>query len=203
MYYFIKKEDVVEKYEVSVDKIKLANLRSEVINDCSEITHQEYDEFEKYFPRKSDIFVRNLKQTRLKLIDFNDLYTPSEYLYHFSYDEYKPPHLVTLIDKLLNDDDSVLDEIYHPTIDTKIIPFAERVKLANKQLAEIDDSDLESMKVLAKEVEELADQAILNKNQKPVMEYYKLLQNLINLNLVDTISNDELNRTDNFRRILK
>ena len=42
MYYYIKREDKIEKYKVVFDKDTLDELRTEIINKCSIIEHIEY-----------------------------------------------------------------------------------------------------------------------------------------------------------------
>ena len=96
MYYFKYDDLVIYKYIVNFDKNRMLSLRSNIINNCSELVHREVDSD---IEINSSMRIRNLKQNKI-----GDMY-------HYSYDEYVYPHLVSLIDMLLKNDITSLERI--------------------------------------------------------------------------------------------
>lgn len=100
MYYFLEQKYTIEKYFVSFSKEELENLKIEIINKCSEIEHYEYDGTEG--PNKFDYLqIRNYHEKFIRIRESRDnLQWPDQKLYHYSYDKYNYPTLVTAIDNL-------------------------------------------------------------------------------------------------------
>ena len=87
MIYFKKNDELIEKYQIIFNKEKVEKLKSEIINNCSFITHEEYES--DYSPRFTDEIIRNFKcsLTGKK----KDYFEETRDIYLYSYDEYKPP----------------------------------------------------------------------------------------------------------------
>ncbi len=96
MYYFKYTDTNIEKYVVYFNRDELTNLRHKVITNCSEMTHREIDSVEEL---SNNSRIRNLKRSN------------NGDTYHYSYDEYIYPRLVSIIDRLLRNDDKVIDTI--------------------------------------------------------------------------------------------
>lgn len=113
MYYFLEQKYTIEKYFVSFSKEELEKLKIEIINKCSEIEHYEYDGTEG--PNKFDYLqIRNYHEKFIRIRESRDnLQWPDQKLYHYSYDKYNYPTLVTAIDNLLNGNVQALDVIYN------------------------------------------------------------------------------------------
>ena len=98
MIYFRKNDEVIEKYQVDFDKEEIEKLKKEIINNCSFIQHEEYES--DYSPRFTDEIIRNFTYTPIE--KEKEYFEETRDIYRYSYDEYKPPYLVKLINQLLN-----------------------------------------------------------------------------------------------------
>ena len=196
MNYFKQNEKYIEKYEVSFKKDELLSFRVKVINECSEIVHKEVNS--SIGPNQNDhLRIRNYhKGPKVGVYEYDC--APDEVVYHFSYDEYKFPYLVTLIDRLLSNDVSALDSIFNPDFSKEKEPFDVRVNKRTKEFERIDSSNVFKKIENLNELKDLIKQANLNKKQKDVSSYYAILQKLITLNLVDKILVDDFKRIKQF-----
>ena len=100
MYYFKYDDANILKYDVVYKKEELITLRNRVVNNCSVIVHRDVVSSEIPSGDKK----AKIKKVTSKKIDQD--------LYHFSYEEHYYPYLVTIIDMLLKEDASVIDDIY-------------------------------------------------------------------------------------------
>ena len=98
MYYFKYNDTNIEKYVVRFNRDELMNLRHSVITNCSELVHRDIDSDEE--------LSNNSKIRNLQRISKGDIY-------HYSYDEYVYPELVSYIDGLLRSDDKVIEKIFN------------------------------------------------------------------------------------------
>ena len=105
MYYFKHTKDGIEKYNVTFKKEQLEIIKYEIIKKCGVLVHREYDGT--IGPDESNIFrIRNFSKKDLDIKN-----NQNEELYHYSYDEYLYPYLVTLIKRILKGDSKALQEI--------------------------------------------------------------------------------------------
>ena len=200
MIYFRKNNDLIEKYNVNFDKSKIKNLRQEIIDNCSFIEHIEFE---------SDYSPRFIDESLIKNFYYKNTGEKKEYfeetrdIYFYSYDEYKPPYLIKLIDKLLNNEENVLRQIfsYDTSIKTGIDEINNKIKKLNTEFNKIDIYNIEDKKNKLNEIEELVKLKKLNKNQKNIENYYNELITLIDIKLVDKISVSELKRIESFLEI--
>lgn len=200
MYYFIEKENVVEKYSVSFDKEELEKLKIQIINNCSEIEHFDYEACEKTYggPNKFDYLrFRNYKEVFVGISESRDtLQMPDRKIYHYTYDKYKFPKIVNEIDKLLNGDVSALDNIYYN--ETKGLTVDEKIMIISNELDEINNLEVDKKINKINELKRLLELKELNKNQQPIEPYYEKVKKLITMTLVDTISKEEIEKVHNF-----
>ncbi len=114
-----------------------------------------------------------VRELKLKIMhDCNEIVLRKQMSsYSRIYEAYHFPYLVSLIDRLLQEDATVLEEIWHPNMEK------ERSILSG-------DGPVLSTRDLAK--------------QQLVFDYYPMLQNLIIMTLVDQISYEEVNRVNAF-----
>ena len=97
MYYFKYNDAYIEKYIVRFNKDELIHLRNTIVNNCRELVHREIDTD---IELSNNSRIRNLKQSM------------NGDIYHYSYDEYVYPELISCIDMLLKNDDRAIDRIY-------------------------------------------------------------------------------------------
>ena len=194
MYYFEVLEDKVNKYEVSFDRDIMEELRIEIINNCSEIVHHNYIENYDHRPDETD-YLRIRRYSRIYVgIDKKS----NSSMYRYIYDEYKFPKLVFLIDRLLSGDTSVIEEIFSPSLDKdNNLSYTDRIGILIKEIGSINNEhDKREAKV--RELMGLISLAEINKGKRSDREYYSRVRELIQINLVDSISLDEVYRVNNF-----
>ena len=193
MYYFFKKEEIVEKYLISYDKEKIKQLKWKIISECSFIEHKEIRS--DYFPLFKDRrLIRNLKEIKVGIKEY---FEETRIVYLYSFDQYEPPYLVELIDRLLNNDEECISEILNYDIFAKQ-SINDKIKLGNQELMKINAEDIYQKKIKLKELEDLVKSKELNKEQRSIEPYYKQLIGLIKFDLVDSMSIDNLNRAISF-----
>ena len=196
MIYFKKNDELIEKYQIIFNKEKVEKLKSEIINNCSFIKHEEYES--DYSPKFTDEIIRNFKcsLTGKK----KDYFEETRDIYLYSYDEYKPPYLVELINQLLKGNTKVIDKILkYDTSTTSNLD--DKIRKLNQEFIRIDPENITKKKAKLDEIEELLKTKELNKNQQSIEFYYNELMKLINIVLIDSISVNELNKIEEFLEI--
>ena len=196
MLYFRKNDEVIEKYQVSFDKEEIEKLKKKIINNCSFIQHEEYES--DYSPRFTDEIIRNFTYTPTG--KEKEYFEETRDIYRYSYDEYKPPYLVELINQLLNGNSKTIDKILNYDISTKST-IDDRIDLANQEFNKIAPEDITKKKEKIKELEDLLKAKELNTKQQSIDIYYNQLIGLIKFDLVDLLSISELGRIESFLEI--
>lgn len=196
MLYFRKNDDVIEKYQVNFDKEKIEKLKQEIINNCSFITHIEFES--DYTPRLSNEIIKNFTYTPTG--KEKEYFEETRKIYHYSYDRYEPPYLVTLINQLLNDNSKVIDQILNYEIPSKST-IDDSIDSAYKEFKEINPENVTKRAEKLKELEDLLKAKKLNINQQNIDLYYKELMELIKFNLIDSLTLSELNKIESFLEI--
>ena len=196
MIYFRKNDEVIEKYQVDFDKEEIEKLKKEIINNCSFIQHEEYES--DYSPRFTDEIIRNFTYTPTG--KEKEYFEETRNIYHYSYDEYKPPYLVELINQLLNDNSKVIDQILNYEISLKST-IDDSIDLAYQEFNRIDNENITKKTEKLKELEDLLKAKELNMNQQNIDLYYNQLIGLIKFNLIDSLPISELGRIESFLEI--
>lgn len=200
MVIFIRNKDKILKYEVGIDKESLSKLKYEIIDKCSIITHKDYQDT--YLPKMYGIDdylkYRNYSEVKIGVREYNDFYSMPEDLYRIKYDEYHFPYLVELLDKLLEDDIDVLNEIYNVNSKKEIKSIDEKINRQKDLIESIDDFETNKKINELEKLKELIEQKELNKNQVNVLKYYNKVKKLISFNLIDSITYEEVKRVSNF-----
>lgn len=196
MLYFRTNDEVIEKYQIDFNKEEVETLKEKIINNCSFIKHEEYESDQ--LPRFTGKIIKNYIHTYTG--KEKNYFEETRDIYLYSYDEYKPPYLVKLINQLLNGNSEVIDEILNYDTSTKsTIDY--RIDLVNKEFNKIDPKDISKKKEKLKELEELLKEKELNKGQQSVESYYNQLIELIKFNLIDSLPISELGRIESFLEI--
>ena len=196
MIYFRRNGEVIEKYQVDFDKEEIEKLKEEIINNCSFIEHEEYDS--DYSPHFTDEIIRNYRSTRTGKV--KEYFEETRGIYHYSYDIYKPPYLVKLINQLFDGNSKAIDEILNYDISPKS-SIDDRINIVNQEFIKMDPEDIRKRKAKLKELEDLLNAKKLNKNQQNIDVYYNQLVGLIKFNLIDTLQISELSRIESFLEI--
>ena len=129
MLYFLKANDVIEKYQVSFNKKEIEDLKRKIIDNCSFIEHKECTS--DYSPNLTNKFIKNLTITPTG--ERKEYFEETRDINLYSYDEYQPPHLVELINGLLHGNPMAIDKILDydlsqkTTIDDKISSLNEEL----------------------------------------------------------------------------
>lgn len=196
MLYFRRNGEVIEKYQVDFDKEEIEKLKEEIINNCSFIEHEEYDS--DYSPRFTDEIIRKFTSTPTGKV--KEYFEEIRGIDHYSYDIYKPPYLVELINQLFDGNSKAIDEILNYDISTKS-SIDDRINIVNQEFIEMDPENITKRKAKLKELEDLLNAKNLNKNQQNIVVYYNQLVGLIKFNLIDTLQISELSRIESFLEI--
>ena len=195
MVYLKRNNDVVEKYKVDFDKERIEKLKNEIVNKCSFTEHKEY-ESDSYI----SIDVNTVKNFMCNLIGKKEYFEEVRDVYFYQYDEYNPPYLVELINRLLKDDSSAIEEILNYDISHEL-SIDDKIALVNKEFIKIDSKDITKRKEKLKEIERLLKVQELNKDQQNIEFYYDQLIGLINFDLIDSISISKISRVESFLEI--
>lgn len=194
MIYFRKHAGYIEKYNVTFDKEKINNIRTLIINNCSKIIRgsvkttlpEMYEESLKY---------RNIVKRFTGIRDYEQGADLKEYTITFY--EYIFPSLVGIIDNLLRGETKAVDELINYK-DPNPENYDELIKRTSKELDTISNFDIAKKRKKLDELEMLLELKALNKNQKPIKDYYERLLTLITFELLDFISEEEASRVNNF-----
>ena len=162
--------------ELSFDRNKLIALRSEIIDNCSEVVHHHIALAISPIASES---IRNIKK--------GDKINASSILYNYDYDEYVFPYLVTLIDAILNGQTDAINEIINPNKDKEKYFDLRRKNYDKKQIEKLFNEfehinyfDIESRR---KKLIELDKQILGYQKEvgiKPVGPYYQEVATLLN-----------------------
>lgn len=197
MYYFKKEEHFIVKYSVMIDEEKLKKLRWEVIDKCSLIAHKCYKTTHR--PNEFDYaHIRNYKEKKVGVIEYNDFYSMPEDQYLVEYDYYEHSPLVSLIDSLLEGNISVIEQIeklQESNIQTQIQKEElELVKQQNEIINNlnsvgIDDRNkyIEMLNISQKKLNDFQKKKELNKNQIPEIIYCSKILECIKLTKIGII----------------
>ena len=197
MIYINRNKDILEKYEVVMDKDKLKELLIKVIKNCGE-KHKVKEELS-YIPHnnswnlialdysKSNItYYENVNARKIdKKITFYEDYMPyKEDVYDCEYIRYKAPYFAGFISVLIYSPEEILPLIFEndlssikhfPTVEEKIQTLNEEISQSKKEYLnsikpnQIDD--FETIKSLLKEKDKI----------KAIEEKEKKLQKLLDL----------------------
>ena len=189
-----RNKNLIEKYEVIIDKEQIEEIRLEIINNCSYIEHHEYQTTLPYKYDKDPLKYRNYHFKQLGWREFRD--GPDEMEYLVSYDEYIFPDIIKDIDQLLNGNETVIDKLNN--YKEKKINFNKKIEEKSKELDQIDNLNIKAKKKVLEELEELLKKKDLHKDKNNIEYYLPKLRNCIKLKLIDTINYDEVKKVDDF-----
>ena len=207
MFYIEETDDELVKYEVELDTERLSSLKSEIIENCSEKSHNQFKCVDKSdLWRLEDKDIRNYKESWLGQIKYFGC--PKTDMYKIEYDIYKHTPLVMYIDRLLQGDGSVIKELKEYKGNTLLVEKAKSAikhyidnikKEINKEdYIKINAFDIinggENIKIYQKLIE-------LNKNQLSDMYYYDDVMKCITLTEVDRIDKAAIRRVEEFQGI--
>ncbi len=195
MIYFAKNIDTIDKYNVTFDRIKVEDLKNEIIDNCSYIKHVEYEsDYGPLFGNGKRI-IENFNAFQ---VGTKEYFEETRTIYKYSFDEYFPPRLVDYIDSLLKFKSSALNNILNYDLSKDNTSIDNKIDKANAEFMNTNVDNIEKRKEILDEIEELLKEKELNKNQKELLPYYKKLLKLIHISLVDSLDISELERIESF-----
>ena len=199
MYYFSCIDGKIEKYEIDFDRKKLLHLREEIILNCSEIHHKEYEGV--VGPKMDQLKIKNFNKIKVGVKEYRNCCLPDQSVYYFSYDENEYPYLVTLIDRLLNEDVEVIDEFLSINLKKEKLPFELRIQNLLEEASQISDLCVQEKIQKLLQLQEMLELSKLNKNQKSVFEYYYKVRDYIYIEYIGEIGISEWNHIQQFMGI--
>lgn len=203
MYYYKIKDDYVIQYFVQIDIEELKKIRTDIIENCSTITHMHYKTAKR--PNQYDTeHIRNYRERFVRLIQYNDLYSTDEDEYEVEYDLLKHHEIVSYIDSLISGNTSSISKI----IDAKDIDDYYEVVILNEQkklIENLTSYGLNEIYCITKSInhnieklEQYSKQKAMNKYQPPIVFYQKQVLECIHLEEISKISLDIILRIQDF-----
>lgn len=177
-------------YDVHYDIDDLNRIKNEAIENASCIIHQNYNGNYRCSPyyRKKARDPREIRNYKQELISIQkDSNGRNEKIYHYEYDEYLFPHIVSLIDRLKLGSTEVLDEIYNPDYVKEFVPVYYKIHELEQELIRTDDKNLNKKLEILYELKYQIKIARDEKIDIPVEKYYKELQEAIYLYRLNTL----------------
>ncbi len=203
MFFYCIENKYVVKYKISLDEIRLKNLRREIIENCSTIIHKKYETCNPPKDRYNYEKIRNYNQKKIGEYEYRD-YLDYDDIYLVEYFYYEHPTLVTLIEELLNGNTSVINEIKNPKLETineeEIILNEQKeiIELLNNNKNNDITKQLNLLKENQKKLEDYKKRKELNQNQISSKKYYKEVFNCIMFEVVKKIELKKLIEIQNF-----
>ncbi len=191
---YVKEKDRIKKYDIEIDKERLEGLKIKIINDCSIIKHVKQTVREDCKTNDYDFMhVRNYHARLINKISNNDFFGPPLIsIYEEEYDFYEEPKIVGLIDEVINGKDKkVLELLEYKDEELDYESLEDKLKVL------LSKNNKDTYKFM-KEMEELIEQCINTRYQKPVSTYLSEVQSCIKLILVDEISYQDYLRVYKF-----
>lgn len=198
MIYLKKEKDKILKYDVNFDEGELEKLRIEIINNCSIITHQEYDATKEPTDCHNHLKIRNYQKREVRLIEYNDFYSSPEMLYHFSYDEYHFPLLAVLLEDLISGQNESVYKILELDFEEEKMFYVEKIKSLFQSIAQMDNSNITEKIDKLNELQKFYD--CLNDTIK-ISTYYSLVKKALRFSLIDSIENKDVVKLFEFMEI--
>ena len=182
----IKENDTVKKYQITIDKEKLSNLKYGIINNCSVIKHIKEKVREDYLPYNDGFYIRNYFQTFVERVSNNDFFGPTFIdIYQVEYDSYNEPDIIKLINKVIDGSKEAAIELLSYNKSLKKDYKSEINKLLE---------DKENIGDNIEKINELLEEEKYNKNQKDIGFYLADIKACISLMLIDECSYDDYQR---------
>ncbi len=175
------------KYQVTYEREKLMALKRKILYDCGEIIQHNY-RGNSCSHLMHDIHFVEYKEKYVGMKDGRGEY-PDEEIFEYSYNEYKDTKLVKLIDLLLEDDGSVIQQLKNP-IPFEFEPSVENPQKELQQMLSLDVSEI-SVYELEKKFQELLKYKKykqLNAGRKSDLEYYSEVIECLAFEEIDRIS---------------
>lgn len=180
-----KLETKIQKYEVSYDYCKIKALREKLINDCSNIIKREITSTMcPHCDENNKEYRKIINHGVVRVQEYND--GPDKDVCRYTFDEYCYPDIISLIDRFLNNDASVISEIYEYKTKFDRSYLDEEI---TKQLKKIEGIALEKVDEKIKgyqELKELINYKTLTKREVKEEMYYEELLKIIKMKELDT-----------------
>ena len=204
MFYIIKNE-------ILFDYNKLTEMRSKLINECSEIFYHEYKCAYPNIAYPNILcdgeFIRNYKYKKVG-IKYGKGYAEDLDEYLVSYYEYKPPYIVSLLTGIIKGESNslicLLDILNNDSELNIGVSSTGEINLIDEEIKELLSSDRDVDEIISKvknlndKKKSLEEHTLLNVNQKPVSLYYKSLRALFTYNPIDMIAMEDVDKVLNF-----
>ena len=200
MFYFSKNGETIKKYQVNFDKEEIEKIKSKIINNCSRRTHVIRESTLAPNELVNNPLSENISYLEMKntgrTISYSDT-SEDKTLYEYDYILVTYPQLVSLIDRLLNGDETAFYDIMDYKIEYPT-NYNELLREEYKDTKKLADISLEEVIKKAENIEGLKEEKELNKNQQSTDAYYNQLLRLIKLDLIDSLSISELEKVESF-----
>ena len=208
MIYIKETDEELIKYELEVDKDKLIQLREEIIENCSEIEHVEYEsETEPLQELETTFRIKNYyKRFTGKQKEY---FEETKDIYKIEFDKYNFTPLVIYIDDILREDLSSYKKLesYKGNAlvkeNTELLNEAADIKdkIEKEVSKDFLDMEISIIKALLFRLAAIQETFKLNQNQQNDMNYYNDVIDCIKLKEVDRLDKETIKRVEEFQGI--
>lgn len=192
MNYFKLNGKVIEKYLVIFDKAKLLKLKEEIIKSDCLVVKGEFRGSNFWLTKVNKTSeIRKVRNQGLVKVREN-MGGPDTAIYLFTYDEYFYTKEILFINRLLEEDATVIKEIERELVNGQKI-LEQQIAQKRKEIDEIANSEIRKKIELLEELESLLE--IYTQMPNP---YLLKLQSLIKLKLINSISLNKVEEVVSF-----
>ena len=191
----IKKENnILKKYDVSINIDALESLKYKIISECSTIRHIEQKMCEDDIPFEGDK-VFNLTKKFINSQANRNFFGPTFIdVYEVSYDYYIYPEIIDIIDGVLKENSSMTLKLLNYSTDHK----SEKEIVKEKINLLLKDDELLNDFNKQYELKRLIEEYNNTKCGKSINKYLDEVKNCITLNLIDELSEEEYDKACSF-----
>lgn len=184
MEYIVIDNDKIKKYIVSFNNEDIINLKNKVVDECSEIKHEIFED--NYYPfaiKSEDFEYRNIKS-----LSITNYHNDNDYRFKYEFDKYIYPYLVKIINSLLNGDNTSIEDIfkYKGLYDFYVNDVDDKIDILSDELMD-EEKDIDEKLNITDQIKDLLlrKKAMLLNGKTKL--YYDELQQLLSFKLVDEI----------------
>lgn len=197
MIYFKKDDTSVSKYLVTIDKERLENTSRDILVNCGTIIYKEVTtDYPGMFLRGKHIISQTSEYVGEREYDCETRSIEKLCVYYI-----KEPDIYKMIMSLLNEEDTTLIDYL---LSNPSIPEYDPYEEINNKLKEIEEvvkakgNNCYKIISLTEELQLLYKTIDMNKDRKSVNEYIPIISSCINLELIDTIDKETIDKVSNF-----
>lgn len=183
-------EKAIYKSEVEFEREEIITIRSEIIENCSNIVHRK---------RRGTRNAVKEDGERYRSVQKRFAGTENEIdIYDFTYTEYVFPELVSWLDKLLEGDISAINHLVGKDAKVETVSYDDIIEEARANVDAIDTMNYEDKIKALNNLKEIVENSKLNEGNKSTKPYLERLKSLITVTKCATLPLESIDRVLTF-----